>query len=176
MLHTDSFPRANEIWEDLPGANRTWVRWKTIYRKAGMANKVKKSAKGGQDHFGSHGAFDKVINAEGPEALTQLSLEELNEYFSSLANEAITEKDILSVLVRSNDTLTTSNASLTPIVSNLQKQLANMGKTPTPHREPNRQRRTCPICTKEVYHAADEYYELKKNSHMRHPGWRSQLM
>ena len=26
MLRTDRFPRANEIWEDLPGADRTWVR------------------------------------------------------------------------------------------------------------------------------------------------------
>ena len=31
-----------------------------IYRKADMANKVKKSAQGGQDHFGAHDAFDKV--------------------------------------------------------------------------------------------------------------------
>ena len=30
MLRTDRFPRANNIWEDLPGADRTWARWKTI--------------------------------------------------------------------------------------------------------------------------------------------------
>ena len=60
MLRTDRFPRANEIWEDLSSHERTWERWKTIYRKSDMANKVKKAAKGGQDHFGAHGAFDKV--------------------------------------------------------------------------------------------------------------------
>ena len=42
MLRTDRFPRANEIWEELPGADRTWERWKDIYRKANMAEKVKK--------------------------------------------------------------------------------------------------------------------------------------
>ena len=30
MLRTDRFPRAKNIWEDLPGADRTWARWKTI--------------------------------------------------------------------------------------------------------------------------------------------------
>ena len=108
MLRTDRFPRANEIWDDLPGADRTWVRWKTIYRKADMADKVKKAAQGGQDHFGAHGAFDKV---PGPkEAMPQLSVEELDSYFSSLANAATKEKDILAALVRSNATITTSNA------------------------------------------------------------------
>ena len=61
MLRTDRFPRANEIWEDLTSNNRTWARWKN-YRKADMANKVKKAAKGRQYHFVSHGAFDKVPN------------------------------------------------------------------------------------------------------------------
>ena len=82
MLRTDRFPRANEIWEDLPGNERTWVRCKTIYRKADMADKFKKAAKGGQDHFGAHGAFDKVPDPEGPEALPQLPVKELDGYFS----------------------------------------------------------------------------------------------
>ena len=57
MLRTDRFPRPNEIWEDLPSDNQTGAKWKTIYCKADMANKVKKAAKGGQYHFGAHGAF-----------------------------------------------------------------------------------------------------------------------
>ena len=64
MLRTDCFPRGSNIWEELPGANRTWERWKTIYRKADVAKKVKNTAQGGQDHFGAHGAFDRV---PGPE-------------------------------------------------------------------------------------------------------------
>ena len=141
-----------------------------------MADKFKKAAKGGQDRFGDHGAFDKVPTPEAPEALLQLSVEELDGYFKSLANAATTEKDILAALVKSNATLASRNATLTATVANLQKQPANLGKTPTPPRENNRQRWTCPNCKKEVYRAADDCYELKKNSHMRHPGWRSRLL
>ena len=97
-----------------------------------MANKVKKAAKAEQYHFGAHGAVDKVPNPEAPEALPQLSIEELDDYFRSLANAATTEKDILDALVRSNATLTTRNSTLTATVANLQKQLANLGKTPAP--------------------------------------------
>ena len=147
----------------------------TIYRKAHIADKFKKAAKGRQDQFESHGAFDKFPDPEKPEALPQLSIEELDGYFSSFTNADTTEKDILAALVIINATFTTSNATLTPTVPNLQKQLANLGKTPTPHRETNRQQRTCPNCKKNVYHAADDCYELKKNAHMSHPGWRSRL-
>ena len=59
MLHTDCFPRDNEIWEELASSDRNWSRWKTIYRKASMADKLKKTAHGGQDQFGAHGAFKK---------------------------------------------------------------------------------------------------------------------
>ena len=143
MLCTDRFPRANEIWEDLPSNECTWERWKKIYRKSDMADKVKKSAKGGQDHFGAHGAFGKVPNPEAPEALPQLSVEELDGYFSSLANVATTEKDILAALARSNATFTTRNATLRATVANLQKKLANLGKNPTP--PPREQQATpCP--------------------------------
>ena len=128
MLRTNRFPRANDIWEELTGADRTWEMWKTIYRKADMAKKVKKTSQGEQDHFGAHGAFDKVPGPE--EEMPQLYVADLDGYFSSLANAATTEKDILAALVRSNATLATSNASLTATVSNLQKQLANIGKTP----------------------------------------------
>ena len=120
MLRTDRFPRANEIWEDLPGADRTWVRWKSIYRKADVADKFKKSSQGGHDHFGAHGAFDKVPGPEEAEVLPQLSVEELNGYFSLLENATTIDKEILAALARSNANLTTSNASLTATVANLQ--------------------------------------------------------
>ena len=107
--------------------------------------------------------------------MPQLSVEELDSYFSSLENAATTEKDILAALVRINATLTTSNASLTATLANLQKQLANLGKTPTHHRETTRQRHKRPNCKKEVYHAANNCYELNNNAHLRHPGWRSRF-
>ena len=86
--------------------------------------------------------------------MPQLSVAELDGFFSSLTNTATTEKDILSALVKSNATITTSNASLTAIVANLKKQLANLGKTP--HRETTRQSSTCPNFKKEVYHSLED--------------------
>ena len=65
MLRTDRFPWANKIWEELTGSDRTWSRWKSIYRKADMAEKVKKTAQGRQDQFGAHGAFNKEGTQEG---------------------------------------------------------------------------------------------------------------
>ena len=105
-----------------------------------MDKKVKKTAQGVQDHFEAHGAFDKETAQE--EEFPQLSVTELGGYFSSLANAATTEKDILDALVKSNATLATSNASLTATISDLQKQLVTIGKTP--RREPTRKRRNCP--------------------------------
>ena len=82
-----------------------------------MVDKVKKSDQGGKYHFWAHGAFDKVPGQE--EAMPQLSVEELDGYFSSLVNAATAEKDILAALVKSNATLTTSNVSLKATVANL---------------------------------------------------------
>ena len=138
-----------------------------------MAKKFKKTSKVGQDHFGAHVAFDKETAQEG--GILQLSTAELDGYFSSLANAATTEKDILAALAKSTATLTTSNASLTATISDLQRQLSTIGKN-NPRREPTRQRNNFPNCKKEVYHLPDDCYELKKNSHLRHPGWRSRLL
>ena len=80
----------------------------------------------------------------------------------------------MDALVKINATLATSNASLTVTVANLQKQFANLGKTP--YQETTRKRSTCPNCKKEVYHSPEVCYELKKNAHLRHPGWRSRLL
>ena len=174
MLRTDRFPWANEIWEELPGSDRTWARQKLIYRKADIAGRVKKTAQGVQYQFGAHGAFDKEITQEG--GIPQLPNKELDGYFRSLVNAATEENDILAALVKSNATLTTSNASLTATIADLQRKLAAIGKTTNPWRESTRQRKFFPNCKKEVYHYPNECYELKKNSHLRHPGWWRRLL
>ena len=134
----------NEIWEELPSFDRDWARWKSVYRKSDMAEIVKKTAQGGQDHFGAHGAFDKEITQEV--GIPQLRTKDLDGFFSSLANVATTEKDILAALVKSNSTLTTSNASLTATIADLQRQLASIGKSTKP--TTTWQRRNCPNCKK----------------------------
>ena len=133
---------------------------------------VKKTAQGGQDQFGAHGAFDKEIMQE--RGIPQLSTEDIDGYFISLANAATTEKDILAALVKISATLTNSNASLTETIADLQIQLAAIGKSTKP--TPTRKRQNCPNCKKEVYHLPDDYYGLKTNAHLRHPGWRSRLL
>ena len=49
MFRTDCLPRANEKWEDLDSADSNCTKWKTIYRKSDMAEKLKKTAQGRQD-------------------------------------------------------------------------------------------------------------------------------
>ena len=117
-----------------------------------MTEKVKKTTQGGQDHFGAHGAFDKETAQEGE--FPQLSVAELDGYFSSLTNVATTEKEILAALVKSNANKATSNASLTTPITDLQKKLTTIGNNPC--REPTRQRRNCPNFKKEVYHLPDD--------------------
>ena len=146
---------------------------KSIYRKADMEDKVKQTAQGRQDQFGAHGAFEK----EGTEGVgvLQLSTKELDRYFCSLVNAVTTDKDTLVALVNSNATLATSNATLTDTVADLQNQLESIGRVTNPQRDPTRQKRACPNCKKEVFHSANDCYELKKNAHLRHPGWWSRL-
>ena len=119
MFRTDRFPPGKRNLGGIPGADRTWARWKEIYRKADMNEKVKKTAQGRQDHFGAHGDFDKETAQEGE--LPQLSVSELDRYFRSLANAATTEKYILAALVKSNVALIISNASLTATIADLKK-------------------------------------------------------
>ena len=49
MLLTESLPRANEIWEELPKNEKVWPAWKNMYNAADQKAKVKKQAFGGQD-------------------------------------------------------------------------------------------------------------------------------
>ena len=59
MLRNDRLTSANEICKELASSERNWAKWKAIYRRADMAEKVKKNGHGGQDQFGAHGAFEK---------------------------------------------------------------------------------------------------------------------
>ena len=45
MLATKRFPKANDNWEDLARAERTWAKWKEIYRAADLKATVKKKAR-----------------------------------------------------------------------------------------------------------------------------------
>ena len=44
-LATEWFPKANDDWEDLTKAERTWTKCKQIYRAADLKATVKKKAR-----------------------------------------------------------------------------------------------------------------------------------
>ena len=52
MLRTDRFPRVNEKWEELASSNRNWTKWKTIYLKADIADKVKRPPRAYRTNLG----------------------------------------------------------------------------------------------------------------------------
>jgi hypothetical protein len=53
MLQTDQYPRANDEWEELSTANKTWTTWKTLYRSAAKKSAIKEKVTGGTDLFGA---------------------------------------------------------------------------------------------------------------------------
>ena len=44
MVSTERYPKTNNDWEDLSKTERTWPKWKTMYRDANNKAKVKKKA------------------------------------------------------------------------------------------------------------------------------------
>ena len=52
MLGSQRFPTADDAWEDLDKADRTWAKWKEVYKKADRKAKVRHKATDGQDQFG----------------------------------------------------------------------------------------------------------------------------
>ena len=97
-----------------------------------MAEKLKNTAQGGQDQFGTHSEFEKEVRKGG--GVPQLLIKELEGSFDSLDNASTMEKE--TDLVKSYATLTTSNATLTATIVGLQKQLGTIGrskKNPNPY-------------------------------------------
>ena len=48
MLSTERFPKANDDWEDLAKKERTWKKWKVIYRAAVLKANIRKKARDAQ--------------------------------------------------------------------------------------------------------------------------------
>ena len=53
MMSSQRLPRANWKWEDLSQDERTWAKWKTLYKEEDSKEKVCILATGGQDQFGA---------------------------------------------------------------------------------------------------------------------------
>ena len=52
MLKTKQFPRANEDYEALTKTNKTWAKWKEIYKKAQGNERVQAAVSGDGAGFG----------------------------------------------------------------------------------------------------------------------------
>lgn len=201
MLTTEQFPRTNEDWEELDVADRTWLKWKDLYRAAEKKSKIKKKAAGGKDQFGSANAAT-TENLPPSDSEEPMGLASLEGYFDNLAAAAVNEKAVLESLVASNATLTTSNAELSATVTKLtsdvrhlqQENNALRKKTnaptapavpPPPPPQPRRgwetrqtlfpTARLCANCKRVVRHMPDNCHELEKNASLRPPGWTSVL-
>lgn len=198
MLSTEQFPRANDEWEDLDPSERTWMRWKTVYKVAAKKAKVKKQAAEGQDRFGrAHAATDGLGTSETgllaiggnhrPHAPAPFTMEVLEGCFDNLAAAATTKRAVMEELVKANGTLTTTNEDLVGVVKKLtaenkqlQQEVNSLCKKAGGDKGPRqqglgRQPVTCPNCKKPAWHKPDDCFELEQNATRRSVGWKSSM-
>ena len=117
MLSTERFSKANNDWEDLPKKERTWAKWKTMYRDADNKTKVKKKARGAQ--FGGlvkKTALVTHTDEESSHKKDPVILEELEGCFDSVVMAAVTGKESIEALLKNNTLLTKINAKLSAVI------------------------------------------------------------
>ena len=124
MLETEHYPKADDVWEDLSKKERKWLKWKEIYKKADQKDIIKRKARRYVEQFGGV-EIGGVGRGEEPQTgrPTPVTLDELEGYFDSLASSAITGKDTLDELVKSNAALTKTVPTLTNTNSCLMKKV-----------------------------------------------------
>ena len=123
MLSTKKSPRANEDWEELEVAQRTWARWKPTYCAATKKSVIKKKAAGGKDQFeATHSATPPLIASApmgGDNEGTPIGLSALDGYFDNIAADATNEESVLDELVTNLITLTTRNAEMAATIKKI---------------------------------------------------------
>ena len=93
MLQTDQHSCANDEWEDMPVADHTWDKWKTLYRMSSKKAAIKAKATGGKDLFGSANAA--TASTDESEDMNPPMGSNLEGYFDNLAAAAMNEKQKL---------------------------------------------------------------------------------
>ena len=61
MITTESYPQANDDWEDIAKDEKTWDHWKTCYKKAHAKARIKAQADKGTDKFGAANAAERDL-------------------------------------------------------------------------------------------------------------------
>ena len=195
MLGSQRLPRADWKWQDLPKAEKTWAKWKKLYKEEEALERVRVLATDGQDQFGAaHRATGNYTPpillvqpfvspvpapvpappAPTPDPTGSTQGEQLDEYFDALAAAATTDQSILAELVAANARLTKANEILTKTNESLVAKLATRSggrHAPAGRYTPAGPRRLCPHCKKMVAHAPDDCFELEKNKDKRPRGW-----
>jgi hypothetical protein len=117
LLAADTFPRTNELWEELDPADKTWAAWKTAYLAARKKRANRLRATGGADYLG------RANSAHGT-TLNSGLLDSIDNVLNNLASAFSNKKAILEQLIASNSSLATSNSTLTNQVQTPHDQLA----------------------------------------------------
>ena len=175
VIGNDRFATANDTWEDLVSAEKTWSKWQSVYLQADQRANVRKPR---DDKDGSAlGAFQRPQWKHVPSATAPLvgdpmpTLDVLTTGFDNLANAATTDKAVLETLVETNRQLTTTNATLTATNERLTKELAQF-KRQNGRQSGGAEKKLCPHCKKYVAHAPEDCFELEENADKRPKGWR----
>ena len=191
---TGQFPRANDEWDDLRPDEKTWTRWKTIFKEHENRARVKVSASGANS-FGATGAQANAV-ADDESAPPEPSLgrpggewerEEaamigaVEQGFEDLAQVAEASNASLAKLVESNAKLAESNKILTAQVATLQKKiniLENGGGGGPNAAGKKAKKKKCPHCDDlgvpvQGPHKPEDCLELPKNRRLRGKGWKS---
>ena len=96
------FVRANEDWQRVTPAGKTWTAWKTMYLKAHRDRARLIQAQGGEGNIGS-------ANSAGTFTLPPTSASRLTEYLDNIANAATQDSSQLQLLIACNNTLIEQN-------------------------------------------------------------------
>ena len=130
MLSTGRFPKADDLWEELDKPDRMWPKWKEIYERANRKAVVKRLASVNVEQLGGAAPSSGLVggsaggNSDPPAGRpSALTLDELKGCFDSLAGAAMTNKDTVDELVKTNATMIKAIATLTKTNDRLTKKV-----------------------------------------------------
>ena len=178
MIETERLPNADKEFDDLEPAERTWDKWKEIYKKADRKLAIK-SAKGPARFGGTVEGSAEESNQNGKPGA--VDMDQLEGMFESLGLAVVGHKgDELSRLMEMNLSLVKSVAELTANNTNLTEQIkvlaSALDKKPSGTGGPKKEekvKKLCPNCKRVVFHKPDDCLELEKNKEKRRAGWKS---
>ena len=133
MLKTKQFPRANEEYEALAKANKTWAEWKKIYKKAQGNERVQAAVSGDGAGFSGAAMAGNIPPTPVPPGQPRpypredpATLTDIEACFDNMAVAATTQSNAFDELVKSNATLVKSVADLTKANADLAKSNAEL--------------------------------------------------